>query len=110
MAEEKMAEEKKVELNEESLDSVAGGNNVKKSIAVAAAVIAGSIVGYKTYHTTMNALDESDGTSKGGNKNNGGGKIKSDNINITVGKEQQAINVGRGNSVGGQVNISFGKK
>ncbi len=105
-----MAEEKKVELNEESLDSVAGGNNVKKSIAVAAAVIAGSIVGYKTYHTTMNALDESDGTSKGGTNNNSvGGKIKSDNINITVGKEQQAINVGRGNSVGSQDNVSFGK-
>lgn len=100
-----MAENKKVELNEESLDSVAGGNNVKKSIAVAAAVIAGSIVGYKTYHTTMNALDESDGTSKGGNKNNGGG---SGNTNNSIsGTNNKSYQQSKDINIGGNSNVSL---
>ncbi len=102
-----MAEEKKVELNEESLDSVAGGNNVKKGIAVAAAVIAGSIVGYKTYHTTMNALDESDGTSKGGNKNNGGGGGSGNTNNSISGTNNKSYQQSKDINIGGNSNVSL---
>ena len=86
-------EEKKVELNAENLEGVAGGG-----------------VGPKVKVTTKDVgnTQTGDGAEKKGDTKNS--KIKSDNINITVGKEQQAINVGRGNSVGAQANVSFGKK
>lgn len=101
-----MTNEKKVEIYEENLDEVAGGNNVKKGIAVAAAIIAGTIVGYKTYNTTMNALNESDGTSKkGGNENKGGGNGNTNNsISGTRNKSyQQSKEI----NFGGNSNVSL---
>ena len=88
-----MAEEKKVELNAENLEGVAGGG-------------LGPEVKVKT-GDVGNTQTKGGGEKKGDTK---GSTVKSDNIDIKVGEEQQAINVGRGNSVGGQVNISFGKK
>ena len=85
--------EKKVELNAENLEGVAGGG-------------LGPEVKVKT-GDVGNTQTGGGGEKKGDTT---GSKVESDNINIKVGKEQQVINVGRGNSVGAQANVSFGKK
>ena len=70
-----MTDVKKVELTEENLDEVAGGNKtVKKTIAVSAAVVAAAIAGFQAYYHTDKLLNVSDGTAKDSQKGDGSGE------------------------------------
>ena len=101
-----MTELKKVELTEENLDEVAGGNkkNVKKTIAVAAGIVAAIIAGYQTYHKTSKLLDSSDGTSKDSKKGGGLGEGGTVYHNDNRGGKQMNVQMGK------NINSSSGNK
>jgi len=100
-----MAEEKKVELTEENLDEVAGGNKtVKKTIAVSAAVVAAAIAGYQSYHQIDKLLNVSDGTAKDSKKGDGSGEGGTVYHNDNRGGKQMNVQMGK------NINSSSGNK
>lgn len=99
-----MTDVKKVELTEENLDEVAGGNKtVKKTIAVSAAVVAAAIAGYQSYHQIDKLLNVSDGTAKNGNANSKGAASAENGLapgtynNVNSGGKQMIVQQGSGN-------------
>jgi len=93
-----MADKKKVELNEENLEEVAGGGiTTKDAIAITAAVVAGSTAAYQGYYQTKKFLDSADGTSKAGDGKSANGTTVNNSVSGTRNKsglQGQNINLG----------------
>ena len=98
-----MSNEKKVELNEENLEEVAGGLNAKQVIAGAAAVAAGVVTGYATYNKTMSTLDGKD--QKGGAGGNGSGGSGSGISNNNSSSTQKVGQQGNYNANSGSIRM-----